>query len=63
VIVEFPLLLTERRCFEVIAECYNEIRASQSTNNNSTTNNSLSNTSKKSSKSSIMNQTSKLISQ
>ncbi|CAF0733347.1 unnamed protein product [Adineta steineri] len=62
VIVEFPLILTERRCFEVIAECYNEIRTSTSTTNNSTTNSTLSNTSKKTSKSNINNQTSKLIS-
>jgi hypothetical protein len=59
VIVEFPLILTEKRCFEVIAECYNEVRSSPSTNANTSTNNS----SKKSSKSNITNQTSKLISQ
>jgi hypothetical protein len=63
VIVEFPLLLTERRYFEVIAECYNEIRTSPSTTSNSTANSSLSNASKKSSKSNITTQTSKLISQ
>ena len=64
VIVEFPLILTERRNFEVTAECYNEIRTSSSTSsNNSTTSSSLSNTTKKSSKAHINNQTSKLISQ
>ncbi|CAF4554526.1 unnamed protein product, partial [Rotaria sp. Silwood2] len=63
VIMEFPLILTERRCFEVIAECYNEIRTSPSTANNSTANNSLSNPSRKSSRTNITNQTSKLISQ
>jgi hypothetical protein len=63
VIVEFPLILTERRYFEVIAECYNEIRTSPSTTSNSTTSSSLSNASKKSSKSNLTNQTSKLISQ
>lgn len=62
-IVEFPLLITERRYFEVVAECYNEIRTSStatSTTNNNNNNNSLS---KKSSKSNITNQTSKLLSQ
>ncbi len=63
VIVEFPLILTERRYFEVIAECYNEIRTSPSTTSNSTTSSSLSNASKKSSKSNFTNQTSKLLSQ
>ncbi|CAF3329438.1 unnamed protein product [Rotaria sp. Silwood1] len=62
VIMEFPLTLTERRCFEVIAECYNEIRTSASTTNSSTANNSLSNPSRKSSRTNIMSQTSKLIS-
>ena len=58
VIMEFPLTLNEKRCFEIIAECYNEIRTSSSTMNSS-----LSNSSKKSSKTNIMSQTSKLISQ
>ena len=56
VIVEFPLILTEKRCFEVLAECYNEIRTSPSTN-------SSNNSSKKSSKTNLNNSTSKLISQ
>lgn len=60
--MEFPLMLTERRCFEVVAECYNEIRASPSATSNSTTSNSLSNPSRKSSRTNVNSQTSKLIS-
>lgn len=64
VIMEFPLILTERRCFEVVAECYNEIRASPSSvSNTSTMSNSCSNPPKRSSRANITNQTSKLISQ
>ncbi|CAF3568528.1 unnamed protein product [Rotaria socialis] len=62
VIMEFPLILTERRCFEVVAECYNEIRTSPSAASNSTTSNSLSNPSRKSSRTNVTSQTSKLIS-
>ncbi|CAF0917487.1 unnamed protein product [Adineta ricciae] len=58
VIVEFPLILTQRRCFEVIAECYNEIRSSPAATSTST----ISNTSRKASRSNVTNQTSKLIS-
>jgi hypothetical protein len=58
--VEFPALLTERRCFEVIAECYNEIRTTTAIG---VTNSSLPGPSKKIPKSTIVNQTSKLISQ
>ncbi|UJR25561.1 hypothetical protein I4U23_006906 [Adineta vaga] len=62
VIVEFPLILTQRRCFEVIAECYNEMRTSSSTTANSTSTNTLSTTSKKASRAAVHSQTSKLIS-